>query len=356
MLSTWCSCGAPDAVGEPDASSDGPADSGSAFDSGTTVEELPDAGSPPAGDDDAGSMPPDDTDAGAPGTDAGVRDAGSPAEPSLPQCPQYGARVKSGELTSTEMRETSGVVVSRKNPGVLWAHNDSGDSPRLFAVNAAGKLLGIYHVGGGAQAHDWEDLGLVQLGGVWHLVVGDIGGNSGRHSLQVYFVAEPSVALTQSGGSFNLTPARTLHLDYPGTEQHNAESLFVDPLTQELYLVTKATSGVSDVMRKAPPHVDGATTVLSRVATLDFSAAPLGGDTTTAADVSADGRAIIIKTYTTMFLFRRVPGATVAQALSTAPCVLPQAPGETIAFTPDAKALFSIAEGVGATVFRYDRN
>ena len=30
-----------------------------------------------------------------------------------------------------ELRESSGLAISRTQPGVLWSHNDSGDSPSL---------------------------------------------------------------------------------------------------------------------------------------------------------------------------------------------------------------------------------
>ena len=34
-----------------------------------------------------------------------------------------------------EVRESSGLAVSRAYPGVFWTHNDSGDRPRLYALD-----------------------------------------------------------------------------------------------------------------------------------------------------------------------------------------------------------------------------
>ena len=31
-----------------------------------------------------------------------------------------------------ELRESSGLGISRTRPGVFWTHNDSGDRPRLY--------------------------------------------------------------------------------------------------------------------------------------------------------------------------------------------------------------------------------
>ena len=37
-----------------------------------------------------------------------------------------------------ELRESSGLAVSRTQPGVLWSHNDSGDAPTLYAIDVKG--------------------------------------------------------------------------------------------------------------------------------------------------------------------------------------------------------------------------
>jgi len=56
-----------------------------------------------------------------------------------------------------ELKESSGLAISRTQQGVLWSHNDSGDGPSLYAIDIAGKLLGVFHVSG-AMARDWEDI------------------------------------------------------------------------------------------------------------------------------------------------------------------------------------------------------
>ena len=60
---------------------------------------------------------------------------------------------------SPEMDETSGLVVSAKNPDTLWTNNDSGDSARVFAISPTGALRGIYPLDG-ATALDWEDIAI----------------------------------------------------------------------------------------------------------------------------------------------------------------------------------------------------
>src|SRR5688500_11577539 len=48
---------------------------------------------------------------------------------------------KIGRLDSRAIPESSGVVASRKHPGVFWTHSDSGNGPAIFAVSRDGTLL-----------------------------------------------------------------------------------------------------------------------------------------------------------------------------------------------------------------------
>ena len=40
-----------------------------------------------------------------------------------------------------EIVESSGIIKSKKYPGVFWTHNDSGDSARIFAITEDGKII-----------------------------------------------------------------------------------------------------------------------------------------------------------------------------------------------------------------------
>src|ERR1043166_9285162 len=85
---------------------------------------------------------------------------------------------RTGTFRSRKVRESSGVVVSRAHPGLLCTHNDSGDGPFLYAVNASGDVLGVFRVDG-AQAEDWEDIALGPCPAARRrcLYIGDIGDN-----------------------------------------------------------------------------------------------------------------------------------------------------------------------------------
>ncbi|MBX7197656.1 MAG: hypothetical protein K1X94_36760, partial [Sandaracinaceae bacterium] len=87
-------------------------------------------------------------------------------------CASFLAPVTAGTMPAV-LTETSGLAASRKNPGVLYAHNDSGDTARIFALDEKGALLGQIDFGG-ASATDWEDLAVGPCGGTTCVFVGDV--------------------------------------------------------------------------------------------------------------------------------------------------------------------------------------
>jgi Lon protease-like protein len=148
----------------------------------------------------------------------------------------------------------------------------------------------------------------------------------------------------------------TLTLRYPDGP-HNAETLMVDPVTRDLYIVTKEPDGHSGVFRKKAPHADGEEVTLERVADLDFGGAALpGGMTTTAGDFSPDGAWIVVRTYNaTAWLWRRDRASTVDAAFATAGCPLSlpaERQAEAIAFDRDGQHLISTSEGAGQPINR----
>jgi len=69
----------------------------------------------------------------------------------------------------------------------------------------------------------------------------------------------------------------------------------------------------------------------------------------TAASISRDGDAVLVRTYSSVFLFRRRQGESVLSALSRAPEVEPspkEPQGEAISFALGDSAFLTISEGV----------
>ena len=62
-------------------------------------------------------------------------------------CPKFLAGHKVGIIQSALINEASGLAASRKNPGVLWIHNDDGPAC-VYAMTPQGKHLGVYNLAG----------------------------------------------------------------------------------------------------------------------------------------------------------------------------------------------------------------
>jgi hypothetical protein len=259
-----------------------------------------------------------------------------------------------GSVASDALTELSGLAASGRRDGVLWAHNDSGDSARVFAVGSDGADLGQYTLSG-AGAVDWEDIaaGPGPDAGQRYLYLADIGDNNGsRASVQVYRVIEPSVAVAPSTAAPQvLTGVDRLTFRYPDGP-HDAEAFVVDPVSGELFVVTKSFSGTAQVFRAPAGLAAGTTTTLTPVATV-----PLGlGAAVTAADVTPAGDVVALRTYGSVVLFPRAGGKGLADAFDQARCdgaVASEPQGEALAFTRDGRSYVTASEGGHPALHRF---
>jgi hypothetical protein len=303
------------------------------------------------------------------GCEGSADDAAAAPKPSaLPEsvsrlgtCPHFRAARVVGRLEPSGIVEASGVVASRKNNDVLWIHNDSGHAEQLFAVTTTGKALATYSVGQGATCIDWEAIALGQGPDKrWYLYVGDTGTNQiARNSVVVYRVLEPEVRVDQPPLEATLEQVETIDLMYPDRQVYDSETLMVDPQSGDLFLVTKTTTGRSGVYRASAPLVANTQRTLELVATLQTEPGPgRGSERTTDGNISPDGRYILIRTYTRAYLWIRPRGATIGEALATAPCVAPLADepqGEAIGFSANGLGYFTVSEGSAQPIYFFER-
>ena len=197
-------------------------------------------------------------------------------------CATFGAGVARGTVSIPGLKEASGIAASRLNSGVLWTHND-GSSGAVHAVAMNGAHLATFYLN--SPVIDTEDIavGPGPDSGVSYLYFGDIGGNHGRRETQVFRIPEPFVDPGWAGApqSLDFSGAEAFTLVYPDGN-YDAESLMVDPVTSDLFVVTKQ-DGVARVYRanlnSIPP---GSRVRLLFEAALPFSKASGG-------DISADG-------------------------------------------------------------------
>ena len=263
---------------------------------------------------------------------------------------EYLPGVQVGTVQNTSINEASGIAASRQNNNVLWVHNDSGDSARLFAMNTTGTHLGVYNLTG-ASAIDWEDMaiGPGPISGQSYLYLGDIGDNSeARSSIKVYRVPEPIVSSTQSPTIVNLSGVKAITFQYPVGAQ-NAETLMVDSLTNDIYVVSKKSGSLSRLYRAPYPQSTTSTIVMEYVAQLPWNWA-------TGGDISPDGDEILVRGYFNASLWSRPPGGSLADAFNSPAATVPlmgEPQGEAIGFDAMGLGYYTTSEGVNQPIYYF---
>jgi VCBS repeat-containing protein len=256
-----------------------------------------------------------------------------------------------GNVQSPNVVEASGMVASRQNRDVLWTHNDSGDSARVFAMDNLGGHRGTYTLSG-MTATDWEDIaiGPGPQSGVDYLYIGDMGDNSAvRSSIRVYRVAEPVVDANQAPVTESLAGTATITLVYSDGPR-DAETLLVDPHNGDMYVVTKREA-LSRIYRASYPQSTSQVTTLELMGEMQFGGA-VGGD------VSPTGLEVFVKTPQEVRLFERSVGSNLWQALQTPGTIVPytvEPQGEAITFDGAGVNYFTVSEGANPPLYRYDR-
>lgn len=118
------------------------------------------------------------------------------------------------------LHESSGLALSRRQPGLFWTHNDSGGRPVVYGLRPGQGVVAELRLRG-APATDWEDLS----GGPcpWDparpcIYVADVGDNLGiRSSVVVLVFEEPSTReLALPDPARQGDPARKLDVEWSG--------------------------------------------------------------------------------------------------------------------------------------------
>jgi hypothetical protein len=259
---------------------------------------------------------------------------------SCAQAPSFGEREDRGLLQFREIDEASGIAASRKDIGILWTHNDSGDSARIFAINTHGKHLGIYHIEG-ITNRDWEDIevGPGPVSGKEYIYIAEIGDNFAQYNTKyIYRVPEPDVDTNQSAVYATLKNCDIIKFKYPDGPR-DAETLIVDPLTKDIYVVSKREKKVNVYLLKYPQSLKDTITI-KYMLTLPFTMVVAG-------DISFNGKEILLKTYSSVYYWKRSKGQSVAEALTNKYYTLPyirEPQGEAIGWSYNADGYYTTSE------------
>jgi hypothetical protein len=240
-----------------------------------------------------------------------------------------------GEATDRRLKEVSGIVASKMNPGLLWAHNDSGNGPELLLIDENLQVKCTVTLEG-AMNRDWEDMtvGADPKSGKTLLYVGDIGDNDGAKEFKyIYVLEEPKVQEAQS--ELVVRGFKTIVFKLEDGSK-DTETLLVDPQSQDLFVITKRGNPIN-VYRFLPSYKD--TVTAKRVGTLAIPEV-------VSADYS-EQRGLLVKNYEAVYFWPAKKGFDIQKLLSEKPSRVqyerePQ--GEAIAWSNDASSFYTLSE------------
>jgi hypothetical protein len=236
------------------------------------------------------------------------------------------------------INETSGVADSKKNPGFLWAEEDSGNPPQLSLVGHNGKVDSRVYIKG-ATNRDWEDMVLADSS----IYIADIGDNNRVHnSYTIYKFTEPL------RGTDTISTFEKIEFQYPDGS-HDAEAFVVDPASKDIFIITKRDNP-SRMYRIAYPYSLSTMNTAALIGTMPLTYV-------VSAALSPDAKEIIIKTYTDLVVFSRTAETSIGSALQGGYSSLhyrPEPQGEAVTFTTDGTGYFTLSEkGPSADVNLY---
>jgi hypothetical protein len=261
-------------------------------------------------------------------------------------CTAWGQPQAQGASPSI-LTELSGLAASTRHPGLLYSHNDSGDSARFFALTEQAHVAAEIHLSG-ATATDWEDISVGPCPSGSCVYIGDTGDNKpDRTEYVIHRLAEPAT-LPTDGGVVTISDYESFPFVYPNGTSHNAETLLVHPVTGQVFIVLKETGTPAAVYEMPLPLQPDVTVTLAKVATL---AVPPAEGLVTDGSFHPCGDRILIRTdsATGLFEMARTPGASVASVFAATPVRVPVAvepQGEAVTYAIDGRRYFTASETV----------
>ncbi len=207
----------------------------------------------------------------------------------------------------------------------------------------------------GIEVADAEDIaiGPGPEDGVDYIYLGDIGDNfAQRDTKYIYRFPEPVWKEEDQGKTITIDKVESISFDYPDGAR-DAETLMSDPVTGDLYIVSKRESRVhlyhfpypQDTEQKIEPELMGNL--------------PLGS--IVAGDISLEGNEVLLKSYDQVFYWKKEGGENLYELIRSNPVVLPyerEPQGEAITFATDQTGYFTLSEEVAifpAVLYFYKR-
>mgnify|MGYP006288888233 CR=1 FL=1 len=239
----------------------------------------------------------------------------------LPVVPAFAEDHELCRFANDTLTEISGIATSTTHKDIVWAHNDSGGGPYVYAVDIANCEIKAKLTLGSTDARDFEAIA-VGKDRIW---LADIGDNLDSWSnVELLSFKEPTQLRDET-----ITPRkyRFTYDDRP----HNAEAIMVDPNTNQVWIITKQLAHGSLYALPNPlstTHLNIATKLKRQ------------GGLVTDASIAPDASTYVVRDYVNAKLYQGLPPGKKSDEI-----VLPvQFQGEAITWTADSSALIVASE------------
>ena len=315
-------------------------------------------------------------------------------------CAMPTGMTQAGSITAPSIDEASGLAVSRINDHILWLHNDSGDSARIFAIDTQGHQLATVNITG-VKNNDWEDIASFVYQGESYLLIADVGDNQAKRSqYQLHLIKEPGLSQLNGQKTLSVKSSWSMTFTYPDGA-HDCESVAVDVPKQKILLLSKRDKlpilyelplmtpllGQTETKNLAnhstnslATHATNTLTTHSSVQKFNQQAKRLGeiaplptamldytsiytwigyAGKPTAMDISADGLSAVVLTYTHAFYFTQPQPSDWLSLFATQPqqIMLPSIKqAEAVGFSQDGRSIFITSERLPAPLYKMDLN
>lgn len=266
-------------------------------------------------------------------------------------------------ITSQYISEASGIAASHRNDSLLWLINDSGNAPKLHAVDNRGQELASYTIKG-TNNHDWEDLASFKYRGFPYILIADVGDNHAkRDTYQLHVVPEPDIAAAKQSKGV-ITPAWSFRFRYEDGPR-DCESVAVDTVRQKILLLSKRDNPpvlyelplvpqstgtlIAQRLGEIPPLPKPSQGYLRLIDILSYNTQP------TAMDISADGQSLVVLTYGSAWYFSASQGSSWLNVLATQPTEVTLPPlkqAESAAFDASGKHIYVTSEKLPAPLLK----
>jgi hypothetical protein len=246
----------------------------------------------------------------------------------------FESKPKSVNVSPGMIDEASGIAQSNTAGHNLWVEQDSGNPTEIYRLGADGVLIGKVTIKG-VTNRDWEDIVLSKgpATGTDYIYLAETGDNFSKHDFyQIYRFPEP-VPMQDTVESLDKISFRY------EDGSHDAEAILVDHISKDIYIITKRDAK-SLVFRLAYPQSLTEPNVARLVGELPFNGV-------VSASLALNSKEILIKTYTTIYYWKKEAGETIESTLRKTGQKLgyslePQ--GEAICFAFDSSGFYTLSE------------